>query len=60
MRPFKQPHIILLIGVVITLLFSSTIKVYASGAFEGDEGDSSKVRWEQNISNMYKKLSLTP
>ena len=60
MRPFKQPHIILLIGVVITLLISSNIKVYASGAFEGDDGDSSKVRWEQNISNMYKKLSLTP
>ena len=60
MRPFKQPHFILLIGVVITLIFSSNIKVYASEAFEGDEGDSSKVRWEQNISEMYQHLGLTP
>src|SRR4030066_2571372 len=60
MRRCKQKHFILLIGVVITLIFSSTIKVYAGGAFEGDEGDSNRVRWEQNISKMYKKLSLTP
>ncbi|HZX49463.1 MAG TPA: Spy/CpxP family protein refolding chaperone [Nitrospirota bacterium] len=61
MRKFKQLHFILVIGVVTTLIFSSAIgTVYAGGAFEGDEGDSNRVRWEQNISRMYKKLNLTP
>ena len=60
MRKYKQLHFILLIGVVTILIFSSTITVYAGGAFEGDEGDSNRVRWEQDISQMYKKLNLTP
>ncbi len=56
----KQRHFILLIGVVITLLFSSTINAFSSSSFEGGEGDSGKMRWEKNISEMYKQLGLTP
>ena len=60
MRLRKQQHLIFLLGVVITLLFSSTINAHAGKTFDGDEDDSSRMRWEQNISKMYKKLGLTP
>ena len=60
MRLRKQQHLIFLLGVVITLLFSSTINEHAGKTFDGDEDDSRRTRWEQNISKMYKKLGLTP
>ena len=60
MRLRKQQHLIFLLGVVITLLFSSTINAHEGKTFDGDEDDSSRMRWEQNISKMYKKLGLTP
>lgn len=60
MRPCQQQHFILLIGVVITLIFSSTINAYSGEPFEGVEGDSNKVRWEQNISEIHQQLGLTP
>ena len=60
MRPFKQQHYIFFIVVVITLIFSSTINAYSADHFEGGDGESKKVKWEQKISKIYQQLGLTP
>ena len=60
MRPFKQQHYIFFIVVVITLMFSSTINAYSADPFEGGDGESKKVKWEQKISKIYQQLGLTP
>ncbi len=60
MRRRKQKHIIFLIGVVLSFIFSSAINVHAGDTFRGIEGESSRVKWENKISEMYKQLGLTP
>ncbi|MCC6543667.1 MAG: periplasmic heavy metal sensor [Nitrospirae bacterium] len=60
MKTHKQLHIILFIGMVITLIISSIAYASSGRPFDGDEGDSKKARWEENISEMYKQLGLTP